>query len=89
MTLAEYPALDGQILGIPERVYDPLNDELCEPKIVDPAVLANTIQDLFAGRDEFERLSASASKHVIANFQFDKHVDKVMGVIDRFVRRAA
>ena len=89
MSLDEYPALDGEILGIPERVYDPVNDELCEPKFVDPAVLAKTIQDLFADRDEYERLSATASQHVIANFQFNKHVDDVMGVINRFVRRAA
>ena len=84
LPLNEYPALDGTIRGIPERVYDPLNDELCEPKIVDPALLAESIQHLFADRDEYERISASASQHVITKFRFDKHVDEVMGVISKF-----
>ncbi len=84
LPLGEYPAFGGEIRGIPERVYDPLNDELCEPKIVDPALLAESIQRLFADRDEFERISASASRHVFTKFRFDRHVDEVMGVINRF-----
>lgn len=84
LPLSEYPAFGGVIRGIPERVYDPLNDELCETKIVDPASLAESIQRLFADRDEFERISTSASQHVFTKFRFDVHVDEVMNVIDRF-----
>ena len=37
-----------------------------------------------ADRDEFERISAAASQHVFTRFRFDRHVDEVMGVINRF-----
>ena len=84
LSLSQYPALDGEISGIPACVYDPLNDELREPKIVDPVSLADSIQGLFAERDEYERISASASNHVFTKFRFDDHLDNVMAVIDRF-----
>jgi glycosyltransferase involved in cell wall biosynthesis len=84
LPLSDYPAFGGELCGIPECVYDPVNDELCEPKIVDPASLADSIRHLFADRDEFERLSTSASEHVFTKYRFDDHVDDVMSVIDRF-----
>ena len=84
LPLSDYPAFGGDLCGIPECVYDPVNDELCEPKIVDPASLADSIRHLFADRDEFERLSTSASEHVFTKYRFDDHVDDVMTVIDRF-----
>ena len=84
LPLSEYPAFGGANCGIPERVYDPLRDELCEPRFVDPASLAESIRGLFAGREEFERISSSASQHVLTKFRFDDHVDEVMAVIDRF-----
>ncbi len=84
LPLSEYPAFGGANCGIPERVYDPLRDELCEPRFVDPASLAESIRGLFAGREEFERISTSASQHVLTKFRFDDHVDEVMTVIDRF-----
>jgi glycosyltransferase involved in cell wall biosynthesis len=84
LPLSEYPAFDGAISGIPERVYDPLNDELREPKIVDPASLADSVRHLFGERGEYERMSASASEHVLTKFRFDDHLDDVMAVIDRF-----
>ncbi len=84
LPLSEYPAFGGVICGIPERVYDPLRDELCEPRFADPASLADSARRLFAGRDEFERMSASASEHVLTKFRFDDHLDEVMAVIERF-----
>lgn len=56
----------------------------CEPKIINPALLAESIQRLFTDRDEFERISASASQHVFTKFRFDRHVDELLGVINRF-----
>jgi glycosyltransferase involved in cell wall biosynthesis len=85
LPLDDYPVLNGAIHGIPDRVYDPLHDELRAPKIVDPSQLAVSIQHLFANRDEFERISTGASQHVFTKYRFDRHVDDVMGVIDRFL----
>ena len=86
MPLSDYEALGSSLYGIPEQVYDPINDTLCAPKVVDPSALARSVQDLFSESATYEGLSASASLHVAEKFRFDDHVAKVMKIIFRFVR---
>jgi glycosyltransferase involved in cell wall biosynthesis len=84
LSLAEYENLGSALYGIPQQVYDPLADALCPPKIVDPAGLADAVQELFADRDRYESLSRSASRHVVENLQFRDHAGKVMDIIRQF-----
>jgi glycosyltransferase involved in cell wall biosynthesis len=86
LPLSDYEALGSSLYGIPEQVYDPINDTLCAPKVVDPSALARSVQDLFSESATYEGLSASASLHVAEKFRFDDHVAKVMKIIFRFVR---
>jgi glycosyltransferase involved in cell wall biosynthesis len=85
VSLADYAELAGADYGIPAKIYDPAHDELMTPKAVDPTVLADAVRDLFSERSEYERLSRSASEHVLSRRRFDRHVDDVMSVINEFV----
>jgi glycosyltransferase involved in cell wall biosynthesis len=85
LPLSDYKALGSPLYGIPQQIYDPINDALCAPKIVEPSALARSVQEMFAERSTYEDISASASLHVVENFKFDDHIAKVMEVIRRFV----
>lgn len=87
LTLDQYAELGGAADGVPEYVYDPVTDALCVPKAVDPTVLAGAVQELFLDPTSYERISHSASDHVLSERQFDQHVDHVMGVISGFLAR--
>jgi len=87
LTLAEYSELAGAVDGIPDYVYDPVEDVLCAPRAVDPAVLAEAVRKLFSDAESYERISRSATEHVLAEHEFDRHVDQVMCVINGFLAR--
>jgi glycosyltransferase involved in cell wall biosynthesis len=84
LPLAEYSSLGGSYEGLPAYVYDAVADTLHEPRVVDPEALAATVQRLFASPEIYERMSRSASEHVAQRFDFDAHVDDVMGAIGAF-----
>src|SRR5690606_16224528 len=70
----DYAALGGSLDGVPEQIYDPASDALMAPRVADPGVLAAAVLELFADRTAYERTSAAASAHVLAEFAFDAHV---------------
>ena len=87
LTLAQYAELAGATHDIPEQIYDPAADTLCEPRAVDPSALADSVRSLFADAELYEHLSRTASEHVLAERRFDRHVDDVMDVINSFAAR--
>jgi glycosyltransferase involved in cell wall biosynthesis len=87
LPLADYVALGGRLDGLPPLVYDPQQDRLAPPRLVDPAALAAAVRELFADAAEYERASARASAHVRAKFDFDRHVAAVFAAIET-ARRA-
>jgi glycosyltransferase involved in cell wall biosynthesis len=82
LPLAEYGALGGAPGGIPNLVYDPAQDALIEPRLLDPQALAAAVTRLFSDARMFEALSASASEHVLDRPDFDQHVKEIMAVVD-------
>jgi len=81
LPLSDYAALAGADYGIPDHIYDPAGDALAAPKAVDPGVLAAAVRSLFADAPTYERLSCSASEHMLTARRFDQHVDEVMDVV--------
>ncbi len=87
LPLAEYARLGGgRLEHLPERVYDPADDALHEPKVVDPAALAAAVERLFASPADYEAMSLAASEHVLREYRFDAHVEAVMGAVEAFAR---
>jgi glycosyltransferase involved in cell wall biosynthesis len=81
--LADYAALGGgDTDGIPALVYDPSADRLVAPRFVAPAALAAAVARLFVDATVFERTSRAASEHVLAHFDFDRHVTDVMTAVE-------
>lgn len=87
LPLSDYPALGGVLERLPAFVYDPYADRLVEPRLVDPAKLADAARRLFGDADAYRRLSASASRHALGQFGFDRHVDDVIDVLGERLAR--
>src|SRR5690606_38317402 len=75
---SDYAELGSSLAGVPAHVYDPAADAMARPRLADPGALADAVMELFADPAAYERLSAGASAHVLAKFDFDAHVDAVM-----------
>jgi glycosyltransferase involved in cell wall biosynthesis len=86
LALADYVALGGRLTYMPARVYDPIEDALRETKAVDPAEIATAVARLFSSAASYERMSRSASEHVLREYRFDAHVDEVMSAVEGFRR---
>jgi glycosyltransferase involved in cell wall biosynthesis len=87
LPLAAYAELGGTSTGMPAYVYDPGTDRLREPRLVDPAAMADAIMGLFSSEQGYERMCTAAREHALREFSFDRHVDEVMSVVDEFALR--
>ncbi|HET7923987.1 MAG TPA: hypothetical protein VFL30_03765, partial [Rhodanobacteraceae bacterium] len=87
LPLTRYVELGGALDGMPQCIYDPVADDLREPRAVDPEVLADAVAAVFEDARTYEARSAAASAHVLAGPSFAAHVRDVMAVIDDFIRR--
>jgi len=72
---AEYPKYGGSVNGLPEFVYDPSSDELMEPKLVDPDMIADAVMELAGAPLRFEQMSEAAMKRISAEFDFTRYAD--------------
>jgi glycosyltransferase involved in cell wall biosynthesis len=88
LPLADYVALGGRLTHMPARVYDPIEDALCETKAVDPDMLAAAVARLFSSATGYEAMTRSASEHVLREYRFDAHVDEVMSAVEAFHGRS-
>jgi hypothetical protein len=77
LPLTRYVELGGALDGLPQCIYDPVADDLREPRAVDPEVLADEVAAVFDPRT-YEARSAAASAHVLAGPSFAAHVRDVM-----------
>jgi glycosyltransferase involved in cell wall biosynthesis len=84
LTLAEYAALGADTQGIPAYVYDPERDALTEPRALDPAAVAAAVQTLFTDEAAYVSLTRSASELVRRDYDFGRHVDRVMRIVAEF-----
>ena len=84
LPLASYAGAGAGLYGIPEQIYDPRQDALAAPAVVDPAALAQAVEQMFADPERYESMSRAAGEHVRAHYDFDTHVDEVMRVIADF-----
>jgi glycosyltransferase involved in cell wall biosynthesis len=65
-------------------VYDPERDALTEPRALDPAALAAAVQTLFTDEAAYVSLTRSASELVRRDYDFGRHVDRVMRIVAEF-----
>ncbi len=71
LPIEEYKKMGGQIKNLPEVVFDPMNERITLPKILDPSLVAAKIESLLPN---YERFSAQALIQAEAHPTFDTYV---------------
>ena len=84
LPVSAYAESGGGTYGIPAYVYDPRQDGLSSPKLVDPSLLADAIEQMFANAGCYETMSRAAASYVREVYDFDRHVDQVMCLVRAF-----
>lgn len=87
LPLSEYERFGSSTLDVPPQVYDPFEDRMQSPQLVDPRSVADALQELFADPNSFERTSRSGAERVSQEFKFDDHVNAVFQAIESFSQR--
>lgn len=80
---SEYDKLGGDSRKLPPLVYHPARDSVGAPLLIDPSALADSVLRLYEEPDEFQRLSGNAVTEIDKRFNFDRHVGKVLDVVNR------
>jgi glycosyltransferase involved in cell wall biosynthesis len=79
----DYDDLGGNSRELPPFVYYPNQDSIGPPLLPDPSGLAAAVLRIFEEPGEFQRLSGNAVAQVDREFDFDRHVGKVLEVVNR------
>lgn len=84
LSLSAYEELGGEIKGLPPYVYRPDTDMIGEPRVCDPAALADAVTALMNNAGQFTDMSAAAIERVQRRFDFDSHVHDVMSAVREY-----
>jgi len=84
LSLAAYEELGGRSAGLPPYVYRPDTDTIDEPRVCDPAALADAVAALMNDAGRFAGLGVAAIERVQRCFDFDAHVDDVMSAVREY-----
>lgn len=78
LPLANYKELGSQMTSLPDLVYNPIDDILTTPKIIDPTSLAEKISLLAKDPPHFEVYSKQAIKHAQKRPTFTQYTAELM-----------
>lgn len=78
LSLQDYETMGGATAGLPPYVYAPDEDAIREPRVCDPAALADAISELVADPAHYARMSQATIRRVSERFDFNRHVDDVL-----------
>lgn len=84
--LSIYAELGGGTDGIPSYVYNPATDAIDTPRVIAPDSLAKVVIALMNDHSQYEYLSQQAINRVRTEFGFDRHVQRITGAIDNYLR---
>ncbi len=79
--VSRYTEMGGHKEKLPTLVYDPANDTLSEPKLIDPDVIAEKVISLVNDKGLYERMSRACIELAIKKFSFERHVRDVVSCI--------
>ncbi|HEX7026991.1 MAG TPA: glycosyltransferase [Gammaproteobacteria bacterium] len=84
LPVRDYNDLGGNARELPAFVYYPKQDSIGAPMLVDPAEMAAAVLRIVEEPGEFRRLSGNGLTEIDRKFDFGRHVDKVLGVLNRY-----
>lgn len=84
----DYEQLGGSLDKLPPYIYNPASDRLEAPKILNPEHIADRVEALISNPQQFERMSAAASKSALEKFNYSSHAQKVLDTLVRIAAKA-
>ncbi len=75
--LKEYPRLGGTLSSIPRQVFDPVKDQLVEPSLLDPAVLADNIRNILQSPSLYQQLSKGCLSTTAKDYSFTDYISQL------------
>jgi len=79
----QFESLGGSMKGFPKFVYDPIEDRLHRPNVMDPSRAVSEIVDLLNDPKRYEKLSRAGIAHA-KEFAFGSYIEKLEGLITSF-----
>lgn len=73
LALQELEVMGGCVEKMPKYVYNPLEDALQEPKVMDPEFLAKHIRAILSEKDLYETLSQNAANYAKEHLGFESY----------------
>lgn len=83
--LDSYASLGGSMTDLPPYVYDPAQDDIVTPRLVEPQSLAQAIHTLLSTPGLYAQMSERALAATRERFDFDVHVANAMQAVRGFV----
>lgn len=74
--------------GLPKFIYDPIEDRLHSPNVLDPMRVAEAIEQLIERPDQFHAMSQLGIEMVEKEFGFDPYVEKLENLVNTFHARS-
>ncbi|MDB6082046.1 MAG: glycosyltransferase [Chlamydiia bacterium] len=78
LTISRYPEFGGTLEKLPDVVYDPLNDSISPPRLLDPELIAERIEYLMNHPEEYQELSRAAIHFTKQRINFAQYAEKLL-----------
>lgn len=79
--MARYQRLGGETEGVPPLVYKPYRDGVEAPEVCEPETLVEAVIEITRSAERFSAMSDNAMKLIADRFDFDRHVEDVIGAV--------
>lgn len=87
LPLEDYPALGGATDDVPEFIYNPVSDRLEPPRLLDPHLIADTVEGLLHHASRYNAISRAASVLARERFDYERHAQDVLNTMIAFYHR--
>lgn len=85
LNAANYTRFGGDTAAMPDLVYSPESDDLMPPRLLDPAMIADSVEYIFSDAGLFERMSAAAIIRARDKFDFRQFAQTLLGFL-KYIR---
>jgi glycosyltransferase involved in cell wall biosynthesis len=82
MTMTDYRKLGASAPTLPHHVYDPVRDDMVQPRALDPSTLANAIWELVSSPEKRAAMSEAGIKSVRERFSIEGYVKRLHELIE-------
>ena len=86
VTIEEHYRLTDILIEFPHQVYDPVSDNMVQPKLLSPVLCADAVEKLIAG-DTLNEFSRNAHRYAIENFDYDSFRKEFNETLYSYVKR--